>query len=94
MKCLHTEGRREGRTDGHAHSNTPSAFQPRGKKTEDHQAYKDFRKNLSKQKYRAKRTYYRKLLNEADSNGDKSATWDVINKVGHFQQHNCSNSRD
>ena len=36
---------------------------------------------LSKQKYKAKRTYYRKILAEADSKGDKTATWDIINKV-------------
>ena len=53
----------------------------KSKKTEDHQAYKDFRKKLSKQKYKAKRTYYRKILAEADSKGDKTATWDIINKV-------------
>ena len=33
--------------------------------TEDHKAYKTFRKKLSKKKYRAKRTYFYNLLNEA-----------------------------
>ena len=53
----------------------------KSKKPEDHQAYKVFRKKHSKQKYRAKRTYFRKLLRESDKNDDRSATWDVINKA-------------
>ena len=53
----------------------------KSKKPEDHQAYKEFRKKLSKQKYRAKRTYFRKLLKEAGKNEDKTATWNVINKA-------------
>ena len=53
----------------------------KSKKPEDHQAYKEFRKKLSKQKYRAKRAYFRKLLRESDITEDRSATWDVINKA-------------
>ena len=53
----------------------------KSKKPEDHQIYKAFRKKLSKQKYRARRTYYRNLLSEADNKEDKTAIWDVINKA-------------
>ena len=50
-------------------------------KPEDHQAYKNFRKQLSKKKYKAKRTYFHDLLKEAKNSEDKRATWDVINRA-------------
>ena len=53
----------------------------KSKKSEDHQAYKIYRKKLSVQKYRAKRAYYRNLLNEAKNKDDRAATWNIINKV-------------
>ena len=51
------------------------------KNTEDHKAYKAFRKNLSKKKYKAKRTYFHNLLNETKNSEDRSATWNIINKA-------------
>ena len=51
------------------------------KNPEDYQIYIAFRKNLSKLKYRAKRTYYRKLLSEARDKEDRSATWEIINQA-------------
>ena len=53
----------------------------KSKLPEDYQAYKEFRKQLSRQKYRAKRSYYRNLLADANTNEDRTATWEVINKA-------------
>ena len=50
-------------------------------KPEDHRAYSTFRNNLSKKKYRAKRQYFQDLLGDAKKNGDKSMTWEVINRA-------------
>jgi len=50
-------------------------------KPEDHQEYKAFRQKLSKQKYKAKRAYYRNLLSEANIKENRTAIWDVINKA-------------
>ena len=50
-------------------------------KVEDHLAYSTFRNQLSKKKYRAKRKYFQDLLGDAKKNGDKSKTWEVINKA-------------
>ena len=47
----------------------------------DNQAYRIFRKNLSKIKYKAKRTYFYDLLNEAKNSEDKRAIWDFINRA-------------
>ena len=47
----------------------------------DHQVYKNFRKELSKKKYRAKKTYFQNLLKEAKNSEDKRATWKVITRV-------------
>ena len=47
----------------------------------DHQTYKNFRKDLSKKKYRAKRTYFQNLLKEAKNSEDKRATWEIINRA-------------
>ena len=43
--------------------------------------YKNFRKKLSKKKYKAKRAYFYNLLNEAKNSDDRKATWEVINKA-------------
>ena len=48
---------------------------------DDHKIYKSFRNKLSKKKYRAKRAFYHDLLEDAKNSGDRSATWDVINKA-------------
>ena len=48
---------------------------------EDYQVYKDFRKKLSKKKYRAKRKYFRALLSNSRKSNDKSATWEIINGI-------------
>jgi hypothetical protein len=47
----------------------------------DHQAYKIFRKELSKKKYKAKKIYFQDLLKEAKTSNDRRATWDVINRA-------------
>ena len=49
--------------------------------SKDHKAYKTFQKNLSKKKRKAKRAYYRDLLDEAKNSEDRRATWAVINKA-------------
>ena len=51
------------------------------KNVDDHNAYKTFRKNLSKKKYKAKRNYFHNLLNEAKNSDDRRATWEIINKA-------------
>ena len=48
---------------------------------QDHTAYNIFRKKLSRKKYKAKRTYFHNLLNEAKNSDDRRATWEVINKA-------------
>ena len=53
----------------------------KSKTPEDHQIYKSFRNKLSKKKYKAKRKFYQDLLNDAKNSGDKSITWDIINKA-------------
>ena len=50
-------------------------------KPEDHKIYSNFRNMLSKKKYRAKRSYFQELLDDAKNNRDKAATWGVINKA-------------
>ena len=47
----------------------------------DHQIYKSFRNKLSKKKYKAKRSFFQNLLDDAKNSGDRSATWKVINKA-------------
>ena len=51
------------------------------KNPQDHKAYSIFRNKLSKKKYRAKREYFQELLTDAKNKGDKSVTWEVINKA-------------
>ena len=51
------------------------------KNPEDHKAYSTFRNKLSKKKYRAKREYFQELLTNAKNKGDRSVTWEVINKA-------------
>ena len=53
----------------------------KSKNASDHQAYKTFRKKLSKKKYQAKRAYFHNLLNEAKNSDDRRATWEVINRA-------------
>ena len=53
----------------------------KSQKPEDHNAYRTFRKNLSKKKYKAKRSYFYNLLKEAKNSEDRRATWDVINRA-------------
>jgi len=50
-------------------------------KEEDHEIYRIFHNSLSKKKYRAKRKYFLDLLNDAKNEGDKTATWNIINRV-------------
>ena len=50
-------------------------------KKEDHEIYRRFRNKLSKKKYQAKKKYFMNLLNDAKNEGDKTATWNIINRV-------------
>ena len=41
----------------------------------NHEAYKSFRKELKKKKYKAKQIYFQDLLKDAKNSEDKHATW-------------------
>ena len=43
--------------------------------------YKIYRNKLSKKKYKAKKKYFHELLENAKNSGERSKTWEVINKV-------------
>ena len=89
---MSTEGRRDGRMDGHAHSNTPSAFLPRGKKwiesghpknSLEHNSYKECRNKVVKMVREAKRKNLYDGCEKASGDGKK--TWKVIRKAMNFK---------
>ena len=48
---------------------------------DDFFTYKIYRNKLSKKKYKAKKKYFQDLLEDAKDRGDKSKTWEIINKA-------------
>ena len=53
----------------------------KSKNLDDLFTYKIFRNKLSKKKYKAKKKYFHDLLEDAKNSGEKSKTWEIINRV-------------
>ena len=52
----------------------------RSQNANDHQTYKNYRKELTKMKYNAKKAYFHELLDEAKNSDDRRATWEISYK--------------